>query len=112
MRILVVCGAGASSTDVALRRRKRAALSDVEFAATAAGLGELPALLNGPEPVGVVVVGSHLEKHLDSIRRDAVGIPVVLLPPEGIADQTGDVAYRAVEKALVAAGTPTGRHGS
>ncbi|MDF2045829.1 MULTISPECIES: PTS sugar transporter [Microbacterium] len=99
MRILVVCGAGASSTFVAQRVRRAAHERGLDYAASAGTLRSLPIDLDGCD---VVLVGPHLAGDLDAIERDAAtrGVKVVLLPPDVFADLDGTRALALVQGAL------------
>lgn len=113
MRILVVCGAGASSTFVAQRLRAAASRhgEDVEVSAgTEATLGDLS------DPVDLVLVGPHLADALGRIqdRAAAGGALCVLLPPDVFADREGSRLFETVRTALSASTTeqrsPGGNH--
>ncbi|WP_203137704.1 PTS sugar transporter subunit IIB [Microbacterium sp. JZ31] len=101
MRILVVCGAGASSTFVALRLRRAAALAGMPLSASA---GSASSLADDLRSTDVVLVGPHLERSLDEIHRLAAprGVRVVLLPDDIFADSDGSRAL-----ALVTAAAPS-----
>lgn len=88
MRILVVCGAGASSTFVAQRVRRAAEHQGLSFSAFAGTEATLPSDL---EAADVVLVGPHLAHALARIEHDAAqrGAPVVLLPPDIFTDREG-----------------------
>jgi PTS system cellobiose-specific IIB component len=100
MRILVVCGAGASSTFVALRVRKSAVARSLPVTAEACPLDFLPERLPG---AGVILLGPHLGDHLDAIRHtaDLAGVVVVVLPDTIFSSPSGD---EALDLALHAAG--------
>ncbi|OAN40029.1 PTS sugar transporter subunit IIB [Microbacterium sp. H83] len=83
MRILVVCGAGASSTFVAQRLRRAASDAGLDWDATA---GMESSLSGGDHDL--VLVGPHLAERLDAIRA-AVPVPVVVLPDDVFADRDG-----------------------
>ena len=99
MRILVVCGAGASSTFVA--QRLRHAAQDQGFACSAfAGTEQsLPIDLDAAD---MVLVGPHLTHALERIERDAAarGTTVVLLPPDIFADRDGTRTLAMVHDAV------------
>jgi PTS system cellobiose-specific IIB component len=102
MEILVVCGAGASSTFVALRLRRAAAGQGLDVTARAGSLELLPSSLSG---VDLVLVGPHLADRLDSIV-DTVHaaderITVAVLPEPAVASADGSLA---LQTALDAAG--------
>lgn len=81
MRILVVCGAGASSTFVALRLRRAAHAAGLDLT-TSAGSGA--SLAVDIETADIVLVGPHLRSWLDEIRSfaGAKGVRVELLPED------------------------------
>ncbi|WP_309102457.1 hypothetical protein [Microbacterium sp.] len=83
MRILVVCGAGASSTFVAQRLRRAAALAGLDWQATA-GMPET-ALDGGHD---LLLLGPHLASRLEAIR-DSVQSPVAVLPDDVFSDHDG-----------------------
>lgn len=88
MRILVVCGAGASSTFVAQRVRHAAHDRGLSYTAFAGTEQSLPIDLDAAD---VVLVGPHLAHALERIERDAAarGTKVVLLPPDVFGDLDG-----------------------
>jgi cellobiose PTS system EIIB component len=88
MRILVVCGAGASSTFVAQRLRHAAHDQGLAYSAFAGTELSLPIDLDAAD---VVLVGPHLVHALARIERDAAlrGTTVVLLPPDIFTDLDG-----------------------
>ncbi|WP_411721391.1 PTS sugar transporter subunit IIB [Mycetocola sp.] len=100
MRILVVCGAGASSTFVALRIRKTAQARSLPVTAEACPLDFLAARLPG---AAVVLLGPHLGDRLDAVRSTAAqaGVAVVVLPDTIFSSPSGD---EALDLALDAAG--------
>ncbi len=77
--ILVVCGAGASSTFLASRLRKLAAARGIDLTAKAVSTEDLDAHL--PE-AGLLLVGPHLEASFAELeaRAGALHIPASLLP--------------------------------
>ncbi|MGH1526881.1 PTS sugar transporter subunit IIB [Leifsonia sp. L25] len=100
MRIVVVCGAGASSTFVAVKLRSaartRGAVVDVE----PGSVSQLESL----DGVDVVLVGAHLESAVAGLRERAAatGTAVVVLPPVSPAALDGE---RALDLALDAKAT-------
>ncbi len=88
MRILVVCGAGASSTFVAQRVRHAAHSRGLAYTAFAGTEQSLPIDLDAAD---VVLVGPHLAHALERIERDAAarGARVVLLPADIFSDLDG-----------------------
>lgn len=100
MRILVVCGAGASSTFVAQRVRHAAQVRGLDYSAFAGTERSLPIDLDAAD---MVLVGPHLAHALERIERDAAarGTTVVLLPPDIFGDRDGT---RTLELVRAAAG--------
>jgi PTS system cellobiose-specific IIB component len=82
--ILIVCGAGASSTFLASRIRAAAKAQGLPAAVAAAGQDELESRLAGTD---VLLVGSHLADHFADLaaRAHAVGVAAALLPPTALA---------------------------
>lgn len=99
MRILVVCGAGASSTFVAQRVRHAAHDRGLPYSAQAGTVRSLP---NDLDTADVVLVGPHLAPELEWISQDAAtrGVRVVLLPEDVFSDLTGTRTLSLVEEAL------------
>lgn len=99
MRILVVCGAGASSTFVAQRVRRAAHERGLDYSASAGTSRSLPIDLDAAD---IVLVGPHLAPELDQIRAAAAprGATVVLMPDDVFADQSGIRTLALVEDAL------------
>ncbi|MDP3949568.1 PTS sugar transporter subunit IIB [Microbacterium sp.] len=83
MRILVVCGAGASSTFVAQRLRRAASAAGLDWE-TAAGTENSVSTAFAD----LVLVGPHLADRLDAIRAASHG-PVAVLPDDVFADRDG-----------------------
>lgn len=109
MRILVVCGAGASSTFVAQRVRHAAQAAGREISAVAGTEQSLPIDLDAAD---VVLVGPHLRLSLERIQRAASdrGARVVLLPDDVFTDLNGTRTLALVDAALGAAPTPEERN--
>ena len=78
-RVLIVCGAGASSTFLAHRLRAAARGRGVEITVAASSTEGLAGRLG---EVDVLLVGSHLAAQLDELTRlaDAAGARSALLP--------------------------------
>jgi len=98
MRIIVVCGAGASSTFVALRMRRAADARGLQVDARAAAQAGLPEALEGAD---VLLVGAHLGDHVEALRElaAAASVPFAVLPAGATAiggDAALDVALDAV----------------
>ena len=100
MRILVVCGAGASSTFVARRIRKAAEARSLDVTAEPCPLDSLPERLPDAR---VILLGPHLGDRLSVVRTAAsrAGVAVVVLPDNIFSSPSGDVA---LDLALDAAG--------
>jgi len=105
MRILVVCGAGASSTFVAQRVRHAAHDQGLAYIAFAGTEQSLPIDLDAAD---VVLVGPHLGHALERIERDAAprGTTVVLLPPDIFTDLDGTRTLALVRAAVGGSGGP------
>ncbi|HEX5730320.1 PTS sugar transporter [Microbacterium sp.] len=99
MRILVVCGAGASSTFVAQRVRHAAHDRGLAYSAFAGTELSLPIDLDAAD---VVLVGPHLAHAVERIQRDAAqrGTTVVLLPPDIFSDLDGTRTLALVQEAI------------
>ncbi len=106
MRILVVCGAGASSTFVAQRVRHAAHDRGLPYTAIAGTEQSLPIDIDAAD---VVLVGPHLAHALERIERDAAtrGTKVVLLPPDIFADKDGTRTLDLVRHAIATPEPPT-----
>ncbi|GAA1470121.1 PTS sugar transporter subunit IIB [Microbacterium thalassium] len=99
MRILVVCGAGASSTFVAQRVRHAAHAEGLAYSAFAGTEQSLPIDLDAAD---VVLVGPHLSHALERIRHDAAvrGTTVVLLPDDIFQDLDGSRTLALLQEAI------------
>ncbi|WP_417562139.1 PTS sugar transporter subunit IIB [Microbacterium sp.] len=88
MRIVVVCGAGASSTFVAQRLRRACAEQGLAHTARAVPLQAVPACLDDAD---LLLVGPHLADRMDELNRDAAAraLPVVRLPHDIFGDLDG-----------------------
>lgn len=103
MRILVVCGAGASSTFVAQRLRSAAAAQGLDWDAAAGTEGSV----DDASP-DLVLVGPHLRDRLTAIR-ERVTVPVAVLPDDVFADRDGSRTLLLARSILADAGeTPKG----
>jgi PTS system cellobiose-specific IIB component len=91
MRIIVVCGAGASSTFIAHRIRRAAAARGIEVEAQATSESALVAALDGAD---VLLVGAHLGDRIALLREqaDAASVPLVILPESAAAAPDGATA--------------------
>ncbi|MGV9195239.1 PTS sugar transporter subunit IIB [Microbacterium sp. MC2] len=104
MKILVVCGAGASSTFVAQRVRHAAQARGRVVSAVAGTEQSLPIDLDDAD---VVLVGPHLHTSLDRIRAAAAdrGAHVILLPADAFSDLDGTRTLDLVDAALNGSGS-------
>jgi PTS system cellobiose-specific IIB component len=100
MKILVVCGVGASSTYIARRMRETAESRGLHLDIRAGAESDLAIGLAG---IDALLIGPHLAGLYDDIRAhaDQAGIGVVLLPPTIFTAGDGGVA---LDLALGAAG--------
>lgn len=103
MRILVVCGAGASSTFVAQRLRRAASDAGLDWD-TAAGTEQTAA----SDTADLVLVGPHLADRLAAIAGSTSG-RVLALPDDVFTDRDGTRTLSLVRSALSdAPSTPKG----
>lgn len=88
MRILVVCGAGASSTFVAQRINRAARARNLAYSATATSR---TALADGLGSSDLILLGPHLAPQLEQVRDLAAahGAHVLLLDTDVFADLDG-----------------------
>lgn len=95
--VLVVCGAGASSTFLAHRIRAAARGRDVELVVTASSLVGLEQRL--PE-VDVLLVGPHLSSRFDELAKlaQAAGARSVLLPNHIFGAQGDDAVLELMRE--------------
>jgi PTS system cellobiose-specific IIB component len=93
--VLIVCGAGASSTFLASRMRAIAKSRSLEITVSAASDSELRTRLHGTT---ILLVGPHLESTFESITREAAlfGIPTALLPPTAFGPSGAEQAIDIV----------------
>ncbi len=102
MKILVVCGAGASSTFVASRVRKAAGDRGLSVSVEAGSESQLERQLTD---VDVVLVGAHLADREVALRSRAAdfGARVAVLPALAPGHLSGDVALDLALDAMGAA---------
>ena len=93
--VLIICGAGASSTFLASRIRAIAKARGLELTVSAASDSELRTRLHG---TSVLLVGPHLESAFEAISAEAsaFGIPVALLPPTAFGPSGAEQAIDLV----------------
>ncbi|CAL8970279.1 Lichenan-specific phosphotransferase enzyme IIB component [Propionicimonas sp. T2.31MG-18] len=96
MRILVVCGAGASSTFVAMRVNSAARARNLGHSATATNEAALEA---GLPSADLVLLGPHLAPRFEQIRDLAAphGVGVVLLDATVFSDLDGTRTLARIE---------------
>ena len=101
MRILVVCGAGASSTFVAMRLRHAAQNAGLSVQAVA---GTVESLTVDLDSADILLVAPHLADTLPDLEHLAGqrGVRVVLLPGDVFTDLDGARTLRAVVPVLSA----------
>jgi cellobiose PTS system EIIB component len=107
MRILVVCGAGASSTFVAQRIRRAAGDRGIELTATASAW---PMSAEDARDAEVILIGPHLDGEADRVRAWAgAGPRTVVLPDDVFSDLDGSRTL-ALALAALERETPSPRH--
>ncbi|MBT2498678.1 PTS IIB subunit [Agromyces sp. ISL-38] len=91
MRIIVVCGAGASSTFIAHRIRTAAAARGLDVEAKATSESQLDAALDGAD---VLLIGAHLAERVGQLRdrAAAASVPIAILPESAAAALDGEDA--------------------
>lgn len=101
MRILVVCGAGASSTFVAMRLRHAAQNAGLTVQAVAGSVESLTVDLDSAD---ILLVAPHLAGTLPDLEDLAQqrGVRVALLPADVFSDLDGSRTLRVVLPALTA----------
>lgn len=99
MKILVICGAGASSTFMAQRVRRAAADRGIEVSVAAGAESQILAEASALAGVDVLLIGAHLADHEDALRAVATpdGTAVALLPADIFGVDGGE---RALDLAL------------
>ncbi len=98
MRILVVCGAAASSTFVAQRLQVAARSAGLDLQTAAVTRAALPARIDEAQ---IVLIAPHLTDAIDDIRADADarGIRVIVLPEDVFTDRDGQRTLRLITDA-------------
>ena len=91
VRIIVVCGAGASSTFVAHRVRRAATARGLDVRAIATSESQLETALADAD---VLLVGAHLGDRIGELRERAAAasVPIVILPETAAAAADGEDA--------------------
>lgn len=101
MRILVVCGAGASSTFVAQRVRRAAQEHGLPYTAVAGTVSSLEVDLDSAD---ILLIGPHLmgdRERIEHIARPR-GVATVVLPEDVFADMTGERTLALVTATVAA----------
>lgn len=108
MKILVVCGAGASSTFVAQRVRRAAEARGRDWEVAPTTMIALNADLDGTD---VLLVGPHLQDRLEDIEQSASArnARVVLLPDDAFRDHDGERTLALLDAAIAASSATSGR---
>lgn len=93
--VLIVCGAGASSTFLASRMRAVAKAHGIELSFQAASTSDIRPFLHTST---VLLVGPHLASSFDALRDEAAefGVPSVLLPPTAFGPSGAEQAVDLV----------------
>lgn len=111
MRILVGCGAGASSTFVAQRMRVTLAARGLDIDVVAGSDSDLDARLGDPRlgPVDVLLVGPHLAPQYEQICELAAryGVSARLLPAEVFSIRNGDASVDLALQGATSSTTPS-----
>jgi PTS system cellobiose-specific IIB component len=91
MKILIVCGAGASSAFVAHRVRVTGKQRGLDLTVVAGSEADLPGSL---DTIDVLLIGPHLAPRFERISAQAksAGVGVALLPETVLAARDGDLA--------------------
>jgi cellobiose PTS system EIIB component len=102
MRILVVCGAGASSTFVAQRLRRAAADAGLDWDAAA---GTESSLIGSDHDL--VLLGPHMAPRLAALTASVIA-PVAVLPDDVFADRDGTRTLAFARSIIDVRNTPKG----
>lgn len=99
LRVLVVCGGGASSSFLAQNMRKSAKAASVELVVDARSETEVEEYIGR---IDVLLVGPHLEYMLDALtaRVRPHGIKVALLPHKVYGRLDGAAAFKIAQESL------------
>lgn len=91
MRVLVACGAGASSTFVAMRMRRAASSRGVDVTAKAVALEDIAGLADTAD---VLLLGAHLRSRGDEVAAlaERAGLPYAVMPERVFSAQDGSEA--------------------
>lgn len=94
MKILVVCGAGASSTFVAQRLRQAATAAGLDWETSAGTEGTVATAF-----ADLVLIGPHLSGQFNAIHAAAHG-PVAVLPADVFSDRDGTRTLAIAQTAI------------
>jgi len=102
-RVLIVCGAGASSTFLALRVRRVARSRGLDLIVEAGTLADLDERLAATR---ILLVGPHLSAQFDDVneRARARGVEAALLPDTAFGAEGADAATDLVTELLATSG--------
>ncbi|MFF3494548.1 PTS sugar transporter subunit IIB [Streptomyces sp. NPDC002795] len=97
MRVLIVCGAGASSGFIAQRMRKAAKKQGVDLQVDARSETELEENLDGTD---VLLVGPHLKYMIDEVTATAAkkGVKATLIPQKIYGSLDGEAAFQLAQE--------------
>lgn len=103
--VLIVCGAGASSTFLASRLRAFATAAGLELVIRATSDAELRSRL---PTTTVLLVGPHLESSFEALRAEAAefGVTAALLPQNAFAPGGAEAALDIITGLMNAGPTP------
>jgi len=99
MRVLIVCGAGASSTFVAHRLGRAAVARNLDVTPVASSASAAPDLI---PTVDVVLAGAHLGDALEALRAAASAVEVPFLVLADAAREDGDALLDSTLAAVAA----------
>lgn len=99
LRILLVCGSGASTSFMAANMRKAASAKGIKFEITARSESEIE---NYIDDIDLLMVGPHLAYILDDIAEYTNGrdVRVILMKPEYYATLDGEKAIEHVLESI------------
>lgn len=104
--VLIVCGAGASSTFLASRMRAIATSRSLDLTVSASADNEVRTRLHG---TSVLLVGPHLADSFAALEAEAalLGIPAALLPQTAFGPGGAELAIDIVESLAALGSAPT-----
>lgn len=99
-RVLLVCGAGASSQFIALRLRGRLAEHDPAISVTAIPLDLLPDQLSSSTAPALVYLGPHLAPQAAALRTSHPDSRVLVMTDAEYGDATGALPHQRIAAEL------------